>query len=95
MLKVALYLRVENNNKFVRGKTRARRAIEDFVLRPYAMEKPDKNGWDYLLTLLYQSQDDLDNTIYEILQEAQSTADSYNCFIESDVRALDGSERSW
>jgi len=59
------------------------------------MEKPDKNGWDYLLTLLYQSQDDLDNTIYEILQEAQSTADSYNCFIESDVRALDGSERSW
>lgn len=43
----------------------------------------------------YQSQDDLDNTIYEILQEAQSTADSYNCFIEADVTALDGLERSW
>lgn len=94
-LKVAFYLKVENNNKFVRGKTRARQAIEDFVLRQYAMEKPDKNGWEYILTLSYQSQDKLDDIINEILREAQSTADSYNCFIEADIRALDGSDRSW
>lgn len=94
-IKVELYLRVENNNKFVRGKSRARRSIEDFTLRPYAMEKPRKDGWDYTLTIPYESDEDLDNTIEDILQEAQSTADSYNCFIEADVRALDGSDRSW
>lgn len=94
-IKVQLYLRVENNNKFVRGKTRARRSIEDFALRPYNMEKPHKDGWEYTLTIPYESDEDLDNTIEDILQEASSTADTYNCFIEADVRALDGSDRSW
>lgn len=94
-IKVELYLRVENNNKFVRGKTRARQSIENFVLSPYAMEKPRKDSWEYTLTIPYQSELDLDNTIEDILQEAFSTADSYNCFIEADVRALDGSDRSW
>ena len=94
-IRVELYLRVENNNKFVRGKTRARRSIEDFTLRAYGMEKPRKDGWEYILTIPYESDEQLDVTIYEILREAESTADSYNCFIEADVRALDGSERSW
>jgi DNA invertase Pin-like site-specific DNA recombinase len=94
-LKIELYLRVENNNKFVRGKTRARQAIEDFVLRPYAMEKPRQDGWEYRLTLPYDADEQLDNLIEDILQEAHSTADAYNCFIEADVRALDGSDRSW
>lgn len=94
-IQVELYLRVENNNKFVRGKTRARQSIEDFVLRPYGMDKPRKDRWEYILTIPYESDEQLEKTIYEILQEAQSTADSYNCFTESDVRALDGSERSW
>jgi DNA invertase Pin-like site-specific DNA recombinase len=94
-IQVELYLRVENNNKFVRGKTRARRTIEDFVLSQYAVEKPDKNGWQYILTIPYRTQDDLDDTIYDILREAQSTADERHCFIEADVIALDGSGRSW
>jgi DNA invertase Pin-like site-specific DNA recombinase len=94
-IQVELYLRVENNNQFVRGKTRARRNIEDFVLSQYAMQKPDKNGWQYILTIPYQTQEDLDDTIYDILRETQSTADERYCFIEADVRALDGSERSW
>lgn len=94
-IQVELYLRVENNNKYVRGKTRARRMIEEFVLSQYAMEKPDKNGWQYILTIPYRTPDDLDDTIYDILREAESTADSRHCFIEADVRALDGSDRSW
>jgi hypothetical protein len=59
------------------------------------MEKPDKNGWEYRLTIPYQSQDELDDTIYDLLRETQSAADAYNYFIEADVTALDGSERSW
>ncbi len=78
-----------------RGKTRARRNIEDYVLSQYALEKSDKNGWQYILTIPYQTQDDLDDTIYDILREARSTADERHCFIEADVIALDGSDRSW
>ena len=43
---VELWLRVENNSKFVRGKTKARAWIEDSVLRRYAMRKPDANRSD-------------------------------------------------
>lgn len=94
-IQVELYLRVENNNSFVRGKTRARRMIEDDVLSQYAVKKPDPNGWQYILTIPYRTQDDLDETIYAILREAASTADFRHCFIEADVIALDGSDRSW
>ncbi len=94
-VKVELYLRVENNNKFARSKTRARQSIEDYVLRPYSMEKPRKDSWEYILTIPCDTDEELENTIYGILREAQSTADSYNCFTESDVRVLDGSDRSW
>ncbi len=94
-IQVELYLRVENNNKYVRGKTKARRSIEDFVLSQYAMEKPEKDGWRYSLTIPYYTQGDLDDTIYDILREAESEADSHHCFTEADVIALHGSERSW
>jgi len=92
---VELWLRVENNSKFVRGKTKARAWIEDSVLRRYAMRKPDANRSDYILTLVYDTDADLDATIYDILREADGIADLHHCFIEADVRALDGSDRSW
>jgi len=92
---VELWLRVENNSKFVRGKTKARAWIEDSVLRRYDMRKPDANRSDYILTLTYDTDEDLDATIYDILREADGMADLYHCFIEADVRALDGSDRSW
>ena len=37
---------------------------------------------------------DLDNIIYNMLLEMSSEADYRNCFIETDVTALD-SDRSW
>ncbi len=92
---VELWLRIENNSKFVRGKTKARVWIEDSVLRRYAMRKPDANRSDYILTLTYDTDEDLDATIYDILREAAQIADLHDCFTEADVRALDGSERSW
>ncbi len=92
---VELWLRVENNNKFVRGKTKARAWIEDSVLRRYAMYKPDVNRSDYILTFTYDTDADLDATIYDLLREADQIADLHHCFTEADVRALDGSDRSW
>jgi len=92
---VELWLRVENNSKFVRGKTKARAWIEDSVLRRYAMRKPDATRSDYILTLTYGADAELDATIYDILREADQIADLHYCFTEADVRALDGSDRSW
>jgi len=94
-LKVKLYLRIENNNKFVRGKKRSREWIEDFVLSAYDMEKPYKDSGEYILTIPYATDSELDDTIHEILREAASTADSRNCFIEAEVIAMDDSDRYW
>ena len=94
-LKVTMHLVVENNNTFVRGKKRSREEIEQFVLSHYGMHKPDTNGCDYELTIPYENDQDLDNTIHAILQEASHIADSHNGFIEAEVLARDGSERYW
>jgi len=94
-VKVELYLRVENNSKFVRGKGRVREEIERYILRQYALEK-HPNGVDYTLTISYETDEQLERIIYQdILQEAASTADARYCFIEADVRALDDSGRHW
>jgi hypothetical protein len=94
-IKVELYLRVENNSKFVRGKGRVRDEIERYILRQYSMEK-HPNGVDYTLTIPYETEEQLERIIYQdILQEAASTADARYCFIEADVTALDDSGRHW
>ena len=92
---VELWLRVENNSKFVRGKTKARAWIEDTVLRRYDMRKPHANRSDYILTISYDTDDELDGTIDDILCEVGQIADLHYCFTKADVRALDGSDRSW
>lgn len=94
-IKVQLWLRVENNSKFVRGKSRVRKHIEDFILSEYDMKKPDKDGWEYELTIPYENDKELDDKINRILQEMDSEADMRNCFIETDITAMDGSDRSW
>jgi len=50
-MKVRMWLRVENNSKFVRGKGRAREEIERRVLSRYGMENPDKKRGEYLLSI--------------------------------------------
>jgi hypothetical protein len=59
------------------------------------MNKPDPKGYDYELTIPYENDKDLDNTIYDILQEASSIADMRSGFIEAEVLAQDHSERCW
>ena len=94
-LDVCLWLRIENNNKYVRGKGKVRQEIEQYVLSHYNMQKPYKDSHEYNLTISYKDEAELDKIIYDILQEAESLADARNCFTESDIRALDGSERYW
>lgn len=91
-----LHLRVENNNKYIRMKSKVRARIEESILSQYQMVKSHAEGWDYTLTIPYEDEEELTRIITEeIVIEAARLADLYNCFIESDVTALDGSERYW
>jgi hypothetical protein len=89
---VTLWLRVENNNKFVRGKKRARANIETFHLRRYQMKK--LNDVEYELTFSHEDDAHLDKQIYDLLREIDEEADCRNCFTEADVRE-NGADRSW
>jgi hypothetical protein len=89
---VTLWLRVENNSKFVRGKKRAREDIEYMALNGYDMKK--LGACEYELTFTYKDDADLDKQIHDLLIECEHFADLRNCFTESDVRE-NGTDRSW
>ena len=55
---VLLWLRVENNSKFVRGKKRARENIERYLLKEYAAKL--RPSGQYELKVLYRTDEDLD-----------------------------------
>ena len=96
VMKVKLWMQVENNSKFVRGKNKSRDEIECDVLGQFNMEKLDKDGWEYTLSIPYATDDELDCIIYdEIIGEANRIADMRNGFIEADLVSLDDPERSW
>lgn len=94
-MQVKLFLRVENNSKFVRGRKKATEEIERDVLEYYAMQTPHKDRGEYLLTIPYDTDEELDKIIYDLLGEASSTADNRHCFIEADVQSLDDPDRWW
>lgn len=95
VMRVELHLRVENNSKFVRGKGRSRAEIEEDLLSRYQTQKPYKDGWDYILTIPYETDEELDRIIYEdILGETSRIADWRNDLIEADVASLDDPDRS-
>ena len=91
----SVYLQVENNSKFVRGKKKAREDIERYVLEYYHMEKPHKDRGEYILSIPYDTEEELEKTIYDILGETSSTADLRHCFIEADVVSMDDPDKSW
>jgi len=96
VLKVKLWLRVETNSKYVRGKKKARQEIEAQVLQDFGMEKLRADGFEYQLYIPYASDEELDLLIErDILTAAAMVADIWDCFIEADLEALDGSERVW
>lgn len=83
--KISMYLRVENNSKFVRGKKKVRENIERYLRNHYNMRKSTKNDWDYTLYVKYKTIDELKNEVYDILRELNDEAEYRNCFIEDDT----------
>jgi len=92
--KVILWLQVENNSKFVRGKGKSRQSIEDFHLSLYKAKKIDKNGWEYELTFQYEDDEDLEKQIEDLAAEMSGEADLRNGFIECHFSEV-GTDRSW
>ncbi|HYD63934.1 hypothetical protein [Azospirillum sp.] len=92
---VTLWLRVERNNKFVRGKQRVRSDIESLLARRYGMKRLDRGAYE--LTIEYDDPPQglgLDVEVDELIQEMAFLADLRNCFIETDVRE-NGTDRYW
>ncbi|MHB8165655.1 MAG: recombinase family protein [Sulfuricella sp.] len=89
---IILTLRIENNNKFVRGKKRARENIERYCLEEYKAKRMPSG--EYELKVPHRSDEDLDKAIDELLGDIVSEADDRNCFSESDAR-MEGTDRHW
>ncbi|MBF8118959.1 MULTISPECIES: recombinase family protein [Bacillaceae] len=79
---IRMGLRIENNNKFVRGKGKVRDSIEQFLKHHYNMVIIAN---EYIIYVPYTTVDALKKTVYDILGELDSEADMRNCFIEADV----------
>lgn len=93
-IQVKLYLYIENNNKFVRGKKKVRENIERYCLSQYKYQKLYKDGCDYILTISYETEEELNKAIEELLEEIHQEASMRYCYVEADVSSIDG-ERYW
>ena len=65
-----------------RGLTRGRRLIEQTCFERYAMQRLDKEGARYALTVPYTSRDQLDEDIYALLDDMYRIADDNQCLLE-------------
>jgi putative DNA-invertase from lambdoid prophage Rac len=90
---VTLWLRVENNNRYGRGRKRSLEAIESLVLLHYHAKTLSE--CQYEVTLEYEDDGDLDNQIYDLLNQCQRFADLYNCSTEGTDVVERGTDRSW
>ncbi|WP_414755909.1 hypothetical protein [Anabaena sp. CCY 9910] len=91
---IRLWLRVENNNKFIRRKKKVREHIERFCLSFYNAQKTTPNSHEYILTIPYENDEDLDKQVWDLIQEMDSHADMDCCFIEIDAHEI-GTDRTW
>lgn len=83
---IRMSLRIENNNKFVRGKKKTRINIEKYLKDYYNLVEPTSEYGDYVFYVKYTTEEGLVDSVYEILGDLEREADLNNCFTESDAR---------
>jgi len=81
--KIRMWLRIENNNKFVRGKSKVRKEVEQYLRYDFSMEMNSSN--EYVFFVPYKDMEDLTKQVEDIICEIANTADWRNCFIEADT----------
>jgi DNA invertase Pin-like site-specific DNA recombinase len=79
---IRMLLRVENNNKLVRGKGKVRKNIKSFLISQYNMEQ--RSG-EYIFYVPYNTIPELEQKVDSIIREIHFEADLQNCFTELDV----------
>lgn len=92
--RIQIWLRVENNNKFIRRKKKVREYIERSCLSYYNAQKITPSGYDYIITIPYENDEDLEKQVYDLFREMDSIADMDCCFIEVDASEI-GTDRRW
>jgi hypothetical protein len=65
------------------------------VLSNYGMEKIEKDGDEYILSIRYNTEQELEETICDIYSEAERIADDHHCFTEGETISLDDPEKYW
>lgn len=90
---VLLWLRVENNNKFVRGKKRVKASLERYLCQQYAATL--RPSGEYQLRVPYRTDAELDRTMEDVLQYIACEADLRHCFSESDAQLEGSDDRTW
>ncbi|PXX58929.1 hypothetical protein SAMN05660489_04787 [Pseudomonas sp. LAMO17WK12:I10] len=89
---VTLRLAVENDSKFVRGRKRAKENIERYCLEPLGVKRLESGNYE--LTVPYQSDEELDKAVHDLLSEISQEAEMRNCFIGADAWE-EGTQRRW
>ncbi|WP_103574391.1 recombinase family protein, partial [Bacillus thuringiensis] len=74
---IKMWLRIENNNKFVRGKSKVRKEVEQYLRYDFNMEMNASN--EYIFFVPYKDIDDLTKQVEDIICEIANTADWRNC----------------
>ncbi|MBK3311723.1 MULTISPECIES: recombinase family protein [Bacillales] len=80
---IRMWLRVENNSKFVRGKSKVRKEVEQY-LRYYFNMEVNSSG-EYVFYVPYKDIDDLTKQVEDIICEIANDAYRRNCFIEANT----------
>ncbi|GGE27670.1 hypothetical protein GCM10011571_32340 [Marinithermofilum abyssi] len=84
--KIKMWLRVENNNKYVRGKKKVRESIEQLLRSEYNLRQAHSNSWEYEFDVTYTTVEELKIRVDDIINTMSLEADLNNCFIECDIR---------
>jgi DNA invertase Pin-like site-specific DNA recombinase len=93
IIQILLTFNIENNSDFVRGKKKTKEDIETFVLMYYEYEKI--NDCEYIITLKYDTNEELTEIIESIVSEIHSQADSRDCFVEDISVCSTDKKRYW
>lgn len=80
---IRMWLRVENNSKFVRGKGKVRKEVEQYLRYHFNMEV--NSSGEYVFCVSYKNVDDLTKQVEDIICEIASDADRRNYFIEANT----------
>ena len=90
---ILLYLRIENNNRHLRGKKRVIENIERWVLPVYG-EAQHLRANEYQMVIAYRTDAELDKRMVDLFSEISWEADRRNCFSESET-SIEGTDRQW